>query len=137
MKISTRLRCGLRLLARLAQAFGKGTPLKARDVAEAEHLSPDYLRQIAAMLEAQGIVQSIRGKDGGYILAKPPEEVTLLEVVQALEGPIHPVECLVNPSFCSFVTSCSTKKIWEDTAACLTGFFATKTLKNLVEEERG
>lgn len=136
MRVSTRLRYGLRFLARLVQSFGSTVPVKARDIAEAEHLSLDYLRQIASILEARGIVQSVRGKDGGYILAKPPETVTLLEVIQALEGPIHPVECLADPSFCSLVTSCSTRKLWEETAACLTGFFATKTLQSLVGEER-
>lgn len=136
MRVSTRLRYGLRFLVRLAKAFKNATPLRARDIAEAEHLSLDYLRQIAAILEARGIVRSMRGKDGGYILAKPPEAITLLEIVQALEGPIHPVECLANPSFCSFVTSCNTRKLWEETAACLTGFFAAKTLENLIEEER-
>lgn len=135
MRVSTRLRYGLRFLVKLAKAFKNATPLKARDIAEAEHLSLDYLRQIAATLEARGIVRSIRGKDGGYVLARPPETVTLLEVVQALEGPIHPVECLANPSFCSLVTSCSTRKLWEETAACLTGFFASRTLKNLIEGE--
>lgn len=136
MRVSTRLRYGLRFLARLAQLFESAMPLKAQDVAEIEHLSPDYLRQIAAMLEARGIVRSIRGKKGGYVLARPPEMITLLEVVQALEGPIHPVECLANPSFCSLVTSCNTRKLWEETAACLTGFFASKTLKSLVEEDQ-
>ncbi|MBC7217885.1 MAG: Rrf2 family transcriptional regulator [Candidatus Caldatribacterium sp.] len=136
MRVSTRLRYGLRFLVRLAKLFGSSAPLRARDIAEAEHLSPDYLRQIAAILEARGIVRAVRGKEGGYVLTRPPEAITLLEIVQALEGPIHPVECLANPSFCSLVTSCSTRKLWEETAACLAGFFASKTLKNLVEEEQ-
>lgn len=136
MRVSTRLRYGLRFLVRLAKLFESSVPLRARDIAEVEHLSPDYLRQIAAILEARGIVRAVRGKEGGYVLARPPEAITLLEVVQALEGPIHPVECLANPSFCSLVTSCSTRKLWEETAACLAGFFASKTLKNLVEEEQ-
>lgn len=135
MRVSTRLRYGLRFLVKLAQIFESATPLKARDVAEAEHLSPDYLRQIAALLEAKGIVRAVRGKDGGYVLARPPETITLLEVVHALEGPIHPVECLANPSLCSLVTSCGTRKLWEETAACLAGFFASRTLRSLVEEE--
>jgi Rrf2 family cysteine metabolism transcriptional repressor len=131
VKVSTRLRYGLRFLARLAKS---SVPLKVREVAEEEHLSADYLRHIASTLEARGLVRGIRGKEGGYVLGRAPEDITLLEVVQALEGPIHPVECLANPLYCSLITSCSTRKLWEETAACLQGFFASKTLKSLVEE---
>lgn len=135
MRVSTRLRYGLRFLTRLARAFEDATPLKAQDIAAVEHLSPDYLRQIAAILEARGLVRAVRGKKRGYLLARAPETITILEVVQALEGPIHPVECLANPEWCALVTSCSTRKLWEETAACLAGFFASKTLKDLVKEE--
>lgn len=133
MRISTRVRYGLRFLVALSGFFGNHTPVKLGDVAEKEHLFAPYLHQIALALEAKGFVKSVGTGEKGYCLSRSPESITVLDVVQALEGPIHSAECLADPYRCSFLTSCSIEKLWEETAKCLEGLSASTTLKDLVE----
>lgn len=85
MKLSTRTQYGTILILYLALRYGKG-PVLLRDVAVSEGISEKYLGQIVIALKAAGLVKSFRGPHGGYILAKPLKTVTMLEVVQVLEG---------------------------------------------------
>ncbi len=133
MRISTRVRYGLRFLVALSESFEGHALVRLEDVAEKEHLLMPYLKQIALALEARGFVKSVGNKGEKYRLNYPPESITVLDVFQTLQGPIHPAECLSDPYFCSFLTSCDTEKLWEETAKCLEGLLASTTLKDLAE----
>lgn len=91
MKISTKGRYGLTLMIELARKVGEG-PISLKSVAEEKNLSAHYLEQLAAPLRNAGLIRSIRGAYGGYVLAKEASEITVGDVIRVLEGPITPVE---------------------------------------------
>ncbi|MBM7716508.1 Rrf2 family transcriptional regulator [Siminovitchia sp. FSL H7-0308] len=91
MKISTKGRYGLTIMIELAKKFGQG-PISLKSIAQAHNLSEHYLEQLAGPLRNAGLVKSVRGAYGGYILAKEPSEITAGDIIRVLEGPISPVE---------------------------------------------
>lgn len=91
MKISTKGRYGLTIMMELAGRFGEG-PTSLKSIAEKNQLSEHYLEQLIAPLRNAGLVKSIRGAYGGYILAREPEQVTAGEIIRVLEGPISVVD---------------------------------------------
>ncbi|MED4585573.1 MULTISPECIES: cysteine metabolism transcriptional regulator CymR [Brevibacillus] len=91
MKISTKGRYGLTIMMELANRNGEG-PTSLRSIAQRHDLSEHYLEQLIAPLRNAGLVKSIRGAYGGYVLAKQPEEISAGDVIRVLEGPISPVE---------------------------------------------
>lgn len=91
MKISTKGRYGLTIMMELAAKFGEG-PTSLKSIAEKHQLSEHYLEQLISPLRNAGLVKSIRGAYGGYILSRLPEEITSGDVIRVLEGPISPVD---------------------------------------------
>jgi Rrf2 family cysteine metabolism transcriptional repressor len=91
VKVSTKGRYGLTIMMDLARRYGEG-PTSLKSVAERHQLSEHYLEQLISPLRNAGLVRSVRGAYGGYILARPPEEITAGDVIRVLEGPISPVE---------------------------------------------
>ncbi|WP_046213407.1 cysteine metabolism transcriptional regulator CymR [Paenibacillus wulumuqiensis] len=91
MKISTKGRYGLTIMMELAGRFGEG-PTSLKSIAEKNQLSEHYLEQLIAPLRNAGLVKSIRGAYGGYILSREPEQITAGEVIRVLEGPISVVD---------------------------------------------
>lgn len=91
MKISTKGRYGLTIMMELASRFGEG-PTSLKSIAEKNQLSEHYLEQLIAPLRNAGLVKSIRGAYGGYILSSNPEEITAGDIIRVLEGPISPVD---------------------------------------------
>ncbi|WP_096153245.1 MULTISPECIES: cysteine metabolism transcriptional regulator CymR [Bacillus] len=93
MKISTKGRYGLTIMIELAKNVGEG-PLSLKSIAQTHDLSEHYLEQLIAPLRNAGLVKSIRGAYGGYILADEPSKITAGDIIRVLEGPISPVEVL-------------------------------------------
>ncbi|MDQ0218194.1 Rrf2 family transcriptional regulator [Peribacillus cavernae] len=91
MKISTKGRYGLTIMIELAKKHGEG-PTSLKTIAQIHNLSEHYLEQLIAPLRNAGLVKSIRGAYGGYVLAKNPENITSGDIIRVLEGPISPVE---------------------------------------------
>ncbi len=91
MKISTKGRYGLTIMMELAAKFGEG-PISLKSIAERNGLSEHYLEQLVAPLRNAGLVKSIRGAYGGYILSKDPADITAGDIIRILEGPISPVD---------------------------------------------
>lgn len=91
MKITTKGRYGLTIMMELAIQYGEG-PTSLKSIAEKNNLSEHYLEQLIAPLRNAGLVKSIRGAYGGYVLAKRPEEITAGQIIRLLEGPISPVD---------------------------------------------
>lgn len=91
MKISTKGRYGLTIMIELAKHYGDG-PLPLRKIAEEKNLSEAYLEQLVSPLRIAGLVKSVRGAYGGYLLAIPPSKISAADVIRVLEGPIQPVE---------------------------------------------
>lgn len=91
MKISTKGRYGLTIMMELASKFGEG-PTSLKSIAEKHQLSEHYLEQLIAPLRNAGLVKSIRGAYGGYVLSRQPEDITSGDIIRVLEGPISPVD---------------------------------------------
>jgi Rrf2 family transcriptional regulator, cysteine metabolism repressor len=91
MKISTKGRYGLTIMIELAKKHGDG-PLSLKSIAQANDLSEHYLEQLIAPLRNAGLVKSIRGAYGGYVLGNKPSQITAGDIIRVLEGPITPVE---------------------------------------------
>jgi len=91
VKISTKGRYGLTIMMELAKNFGEG-PTSLKSIAEKHQLSEHYLEQLVAPLRNSGLVKSIRGAYGGYILAAAPEQINTGDIIRVLEGPISPVD---------------------------------------------
>ena len=91
MKISTKGQYGLSILIELAKNYGKG-PISLKAIANSKQLSEAYLEQIISPIRNNGLVKSVRGPHGGYVLAKPASQITAFEMISFLEGPIQIVE---------------------------------------------
>lgn len=135
MRLSTKGRYGARLMLELALYYGKG-PVLLKDIAKREEISEGYLEHLLPPLKAAGLVNSSRGAHGGYTLAKTPSEITLREVVQALEGPLSPAECVHTPNVCQRVRSCVTRDIWKKLGEKISQTLESVTLKDMVEMQK-
>jgi Rrf2 family transcriptional regulator, cysteine metabolism repressor len=140
---SSKAEYGVRLMVELGrQTPDQPTSLKA--IAEAERLPLAYLEQVVARLKKAGLVMSARGAHGGYWLARSAEEITMDEVVQALEGAIAPMECFVTDHtervLCSHEPDagqhCATKLLWMRVQGGIVRALQTTTLADLVEFSR-
>ena len=98
----------------LALDFRAG-PMPLREIAEREGISYQFLEQIFLPLRRAGLIDSVRGAKGGYVLAKAPAEIKIGDILRALEGPIAPVECMGkgNADACGRSAGCLTRGIWE------------------------
>ena len=117
MKVSTRSRYGVAAMVDLAQQYGKG-PVSLRSVAERQEISEHYLEQLIAILRKAGLVRSVRGAQGGYVLSKQPSEIRIGDIVRAMEGPLVAVDCLLadqdeNNPYCPKACSCIRRVIWQ------------------------
>jgi len=135
MKLSTKGRYGARLMLELALCYGKG-PILLKDIAERQEISEGYLEQILPLLKAAGLVNSSRGAHGGYTLANPPSEITLGEVVRAVEGTMAIVECVATPEVCHRVDFCVTRDIWEEMSEKMMGVLDSTTFQDMVNHQR-
>ena len=136
MKLSSRSRYGLRAILELAVEYGKG-PIQIKSIAKKEDISNKYLEQLIAIMKSAGLVRSIRGPKGGYILTKEPNKIKLSEIFLALEGPITTAECLVHPDFCTKCADCATRKIWGKIQDAIIGVLDSTTLQDLADDVTG
>ncbi len=135
MKISTRIRYGTRALVDIA-LNGTETPVSLRDIAGRQDVSQPYLEQLILVLKAAGLVRSIRGARGGFVLAIDPKEVTLAEIVSALGGNITVVDCVRNRDVCVRSNDCVLREVWAEVSSAVSGVLDSTTLADLVEREK-
>lgn len=132
MKISTKGRYALRLMVDLALS-GQGQPISLKDVAQRQQLSDKYLEQIVTPLSRAGLVRSVRGAGGGYLLTRRPEEYTVGEILRPLEGDLAPVECATDADFCERCGECVTVELWREIHRAVSQVVDRTTLADLVE----
>jgi Rrf2 family protein len=132
MKLSTRTRYGMRALLELALAYKSG-PLQIKTIAEHQNISNKYLEQLVAMLKTAGLVRSIRGPHGGYVLSKAPNEINLVDVFKTLEGPVLTVECVDDENVCDNHADCITRRLWVEINEAILNVLGKKTIGDLVE----
>ncbi len=135
MRLSAKVEYGVRAMATLAIYF-EGDPVPLRQISEQEQISLKFLEQIFPDLRKAGLVTSVRGSRGGYHLVRPPEQIRIGDVVRAVEGPITPVNCLVEggeDSCCHRRGSCLTRQVWTRLRDRINDVLDDVTLDELIE----
>ena len=135
MRLSTKGQYGTRALLELALHCGEG-PVQLKDIALRQDISLHYLEHLITPLITAGLVRSIRGARGGVLLARPPQEIKLSEVIQLLEVSIAPVECVSDPKRCSRSDLCVTRDVWSELKKAIDGVLESTTLQDLVERQK-
>lgn len=110
MKLTTKGRYALRAMLYLA-SNQQDVPLPVSQIAQCG-LPRDYLEQLMATLRKEGLVRSVRGKDGGYHLAKPAKDISLLQVITAVEGPLQVEVCEPSDQTCGELAQCGLRSAW-------------------------
>ena len=135
MKISTKGRYGLRAFIDLAM-HEEGTPVSINSISLRQNISERYLEQLMAKLKKAGLVKSVRGATGGYVLTKSPSEVSVGDVLRALEGGLEPVACVSCSSeeTCENEYTCAAKYVWQKINESITNTVDGITIQTLVEK---
>lgn len=137
MKLSTKGRYGLRALIDLAQ-YSELEPVSINSISARQDISERYLEQLMSMLKKAGLIKSIRGAGGGYVLAKNAEDISVGDVLRALEGSLEPVECsgLDPEEGCQAAGGCVTKYVWQRINDSINQTVDEIKLKELVDESK-
>ncbi len=135
MKLSTRGRYGLRAVLDIAINQGDG-PITLHSISERQGISVGYLEQLMVPLKKEGLIRSVRGAQGGYLLAREPEKITVGDIIRALEGPIAPVACVSEdfPEECDRAEGCVTRLVWAKVRDSIAEVLDSLTLADLIEE---
>lgn len=119
----------------LALEYGRG-PIMVKEIAERQSLPATYLEQLMTLLRKSGLVNATRGARGGYVLSRPPAEITVAEVIAVLEGPIDLAECPSGVGCCGKPETCALNDLWSEASRALAEVFEQVTLAKLVERQR-
>ena len=134
IRVSTKGRYGTRLMLNLARHFNSGNKaVILRNIAEEEQISIRYLEQIIIALKIYKLVKSIRGAGGGYTLARKPSEITVCQILEALEGSCGLVDCVEDNTFCDRLPSCAAYEVWKEASHLLKDYFQRVTLQYVLE----
>ncbi|MGD8685603.1 MAG: Rrf2 family transcriptional regulator, partial [Syntrophobacterales bacterium] len=133
MRLSTRGRYGTRLMVDLAQHYADG-PAPLAEIAKRQDLSAKYLEQLIILLKGTGLIRSTRGRRGGYMLARRPEEINLGEIIETLEGRLAIVDCVTEPELCDRSSECPTRYIWVGMTDMLKNQLFSLNLRDVVQK---
>ncbi|MBP7331416.1 MAG: HTH-type transcriptional regulator CymR [Firmicutes bacterium ADurb.Bin373] len=136
MKFSTRARYGLRAMLELALNYELKEPIPLFQIAERQLISEGYLEQMMNVLRKGGLVRSVRGAQGGYLLSREPSRITAGEIVRCLEGPLNPTDCVSeeDPENCVRAEFCVTRKLWERVRVAIATVLDGATLADMCKE---
>ncbi len=135
MRISTKSRYGLRACQVLAEEYDASEPTKpiaTPVIAEKTGVTESYLEQIIILLKKAGVVESVRGATGGYYLAKKPEDVSLGEILRALEDGLEIVKCISSP--CEESGGCKTRGVWTKIYSSINNVLDSFSLQDMLDE---
>lgn len=135
MKLSTKGRYGLKAMFDLA-LFGGETPVSLTAISERQNITVNYLEQLIAPLRKAGLVKSVRGAQGGYLLAKPASEITVADILFTLEGSLAPTDCVndQNEDSCTNANYCVTRMIYEKMRDSINEVVSSITLQDMIDD---
>ena len=119
----------------LAQNVGCG-PQTIRAIAERQMVPEQYLEQIIGTLRREGLVESVRGAQGGYMLGRAPGQITMGELMHVLEGPILLADCLTDERGCERSCACPTRVVWERLSRSIDEVLYAVTLQDMIDDQR-
>lgn len=135
MRLSTRGRYGLKAMFQLALHYGEG-PIPLNQIADKQRLSENYLEQLFSTLRKEGLLSSVRGAQGGYMLAKSPEEIKVGDILRSLEGNMAPADCVMDEyTDCSRDEFCVTRTVWMKIKDSIDEVIDSITLQDMVNDE--
>lgn len=134
MKISTKGRYAIRAMIDIA-GQPKDKPVVVKHVCERQQISSLYLMQIFSQLKRAGLLRSVRGSEGGFMLARPASQITVADVLDVMEGSHAPVDCVDSPSICNSAEECAVRVVWVKVKTAIDDIFASYTLEDLVKKE--
>lgn len=135
MQLSTKSRYATRAMIELALNYGNGH-IQLKEIARRQNISDKYLEQVLFPLRTKGFVYTQKGNRGGYSLAKPPEQITLYDIINNVEGSLAPTTCVDYEDTCDRVNVCVTRDVWAKLKNRLTEELNAITLAELAEEQK-
>ncbi len=135
MKVSMKVDYGLRAMVALAQRYGRGA-VHSSEIAAQQQVPESYLEQLLTILAKAGFIKSKRGPQGGHALTRPPTQITLDEVVAALEGLTPPISCIQNPADCAQAATCAQRDVWRATEEAAQKVLKSTTLAQLAQNQQ-
>ena len=134
MKLTTRSRYGTRLLLDIALHSEDGRPVPSKDTAEREGLSLKYLEKLIKMLKQAGYVKGKRGPNGGNVLVRDPEDISIGKVAQVLDGEFPVLGCVADVAACSRAAVCLRRSIWDDASNAMYKMLDSYSLADLMKD---
>jgi Rrf2 family cysteine metabolism transcriptional repressor len=132
MKLSTRTRYAVRAMIELAR-HNLTRPLQLKIIAERQEISVKYLEQLMAVLKSAGLIKSVRGSKGGYVLARAPNQIALSDILHCVEGPISTVECVEDSTSCARAADCAAREVWKRVEQAIEQVLQSITLQDVAE----
>lgn len=134
MRLTTKGRYGVRAVANLASAHSNH-PVSISQISDEEDISPEFLEQIFFKLKRAGIIRSLRGPKGGFVLNQKPSEITIKKILEAVGEAVYPVPCTNRQGgkTCPRKEICPTSPIWDKFYSLIDGFLSSVTLKDIIE----
>lgn len=134
VKVSMKSDYGVRAVLDLASHFGKG-PIQSSEIAARQRIPEPYLDQLLTTLRKAGLIVSKRGPQGGHCLARPPEQITMGHVIDALEGRTAPIDCLEDMVRCQLSDNCGQREVWRQIAELTQHVLDTTTIQDLLDRQ--
>ncbi|MCG8334222.1 MAG: Rrf2 family transcriptional regulator [Proteobacteria bacterium] len=134
MKISTKCRYGIRAVIEIARNYND-LPTKRNDIAAIQNIPTSYLENILIALKHNNVVVSIRGAGGGFMLKRPPTEISLLDVFEALQGDLALLDCLDFPETCDRSNKCLVRPVWVEMQEAQKAVLRKTTIAELLKQE--
>ncbi len=135
LKVSTKGRYGLRVMIELAIHFGRG-PVPVKIIANNQDISGNYIHNLVNGLKSTGLIRAVRGPGGGIELTREPSTITVYHILEALEGPVTPVDCVADEGECERVSTCVTISVWRKLTSAIENVLSGITLAELAEDQQ-
>lgn len=133
MKLSTKGRYGLKAMFELSLRQQDG-PVPLKQIAQKQNISEQYLEQIFSALKKSGLIKSVRGAQGGYLLVKEPKDIRVGDILTVLEGPVSLSDCIIDEDVCSNSKVCVTKVVWERLKKGIEDVINSITLQDMIND---
>lgn len=135
MRVTMKSDYGLRAMIDLAVHYGHG-PISSGDIAARQYVPEHFLDQLLISLRRAGLLKSQRGPQGGHMLAKLPSDISMGEIIRALDGSTAPMECLPEPAACQLSAACAIRDVWRQVEDYAQALIDGTTLEQLAERQR-
>ena len=133
MKLSTKGRYGLKAMFELSKSTSQ-EPVSISYIAKKQNISEQYLEQLFRTLRKNGFIKSIRGSQGGYLLAKSPKDITVGDILEVLEGPVSISKCVIDEDSCINSNTCVTKVVWEKVTKGIEDVIHSINLQDMIDD---